>query len=172
MKTYVVKTIARRINIRFVFWGLAIVTDWERDEWAEAIMIAMFPFAEIHNGVCTTSEYPFLTRHLWRNWWWIGKSAKRWLKSGYPFVRAREYGFRMVSIPRADYLSLKNSSQSTSMEIEAYVGGAYQDIIDGLSGVTGKTMDREAIIQFLKTHKAIYTAETLRDWSKMHPDWK
>ena len=168
MKTYVVKTESRRINIRLVFWGLAIVTDWERDEWHEALLIALFPYSKLQSGIAYSHEYPYLTRHLWGNWWWIDREAKRWLRVEFPFVNSREHKGRFVQIPKGEYDDLKYHAEGRCLDIQIYVGSAYQEIIDGLSNVEGKTMDREAIIEHLKSHKQSYTDAMCADWLKFH----
>ncbi len=169
MKTYVVKTEARRINIRLVFWGLAIVTDWERDEWNEALLIALFPYAKLQSGIACKHEYPYLTRHLWGNWWWIDRKAKKHLP---PYLERQRKRARVVQITRGEYDDLKYHYTCSRKEVEIYVGWAYQEIIDGLSKVEGKTMDREAIIEHLKSHKSSYTELCVKDWDKCHAPQK
>ena len=160
MKTYVVKTEARRINIRLVFWGLAIVTDWKWNEWREELLIAMFPYSR---------EYKFLSLHLWKNWWWIDRITRKWIKLHYEPKYKPSY---FVEITQGEYDDMKYHCTCSRKEVEMYVGSAYQEIIDGLSKVEGKTMDREAMIEHLKSHKSSYTELCVEDWDKCHAPQK
>lgn len=147
-------TLSRVVNIRLYFLGFALVTDWENDHWVEDLRKAMF--------ASSREEYWFLSRHLWRNWWWISPSKRKRLIATQPEAFRPFSG--LVKIPKWELADLERKSNEVLSARKALAQKCFDTIIDGVKSVPGTAVKKFELVQFLIEQRDGFVSQILDDF--------
>lgn len=156
MKTYVVNLIPA-VNIRLYFWGLALVTVAEDDPWVAWFRRFMFPSSR--------KEYWFLTRHLWRNWWWIGATARKRLWKERPREFKRFSG--LSQIPTYQLKAIKLKAAENILNERELARACFDMMIGGLENIKDKPVNAAALQEHFKDWKEIFITDLLESKYKL-----